>query len=203
MSYGRDRDAHTRGVGAIAAADFRNPKRARIRAHLGRALRARDRALSNYVMGSINLRDPRKVWATDTAPPLGTDRLGGSTTGVANPKIGYKPVQVTGLSAAQGVYAPAPSYPTGFPVKPPSTTTKPVSDGFPVRQTTTSSGGYAAGSGPVDGQQQAPDPVIGIVIPPGGDLVPVQVAGMSSNKKILIAAALAGGAYLLLRKKGG
>jgi len=50
MSYGRDRDAHHRGVGAVAAADHLR-MRARKRKRMSRATRARDAQLAGLTYG--------------------------------------------------------------------------------------------------------------------------------------------------------
>lgn len=70
MSYTRDKDAHTRGVGAIAAADG-SRTRLRKRIAIGRALRARDRVMAAYTLGpnggavglgAINTAGTRPGW---------------------------------------------------------------------------------------------------------------------------------------------
>jgi hypothetical protein len=52
MAYMRDSDRHTRGVGAIAAADH-IASRQRQRVQIGRATRARDQAMSRIARGSL------------------------------------------------------------------------------------------------------------------------------------------------------
>ncbi len=196
MSYGRDRDAHTRGVGAIAAADFRNPKRKAARVRAGRILRARDNALSRITFGTIANVDPNTVWPTDTVrtpvlSPTGNPPL------TTYPKSGYKPPSFVTSS----VIAPT-TYPKSTA---PTTTTGPIIT--PTRLPTTpvtSSGGSWSGGGGSAGTTTGGGGGTSVIYPdvpePTELVTATDPAASSTKKKIVIGVAILGAAYLLFRK---
>lgn len=86
MSYSRDKDAYTRGPGAIAAADYGNARRAHERRMIQRRSGVRDRALAEYTLG------PRGGIGAIPLPSAGGVRTGIRTGGnVESPGGGLVP----------------------------------------------------------------------------------------------------------------
>lgn len=69
MAYERDLDSVTRGVGAIAAADHVSRTRHRRRVAVGRALRQRDRQMSNIARGSLGAISAQQFTRASATPP--------------------------------------------------------------------------------------------------------------------------------------
>jgi hypothetical protein len=66
MSYERDTDNVTRGVGAIAAADHVSPDRHKRRVQAGRDLRRRDHAMSSIAQGALGMTSLPSDGSTST-----------------------------------------------------------------------------------------------------------------------------------------
>lgn len=185
MSYQRDRDAYTRGSGAIAASDYGNARRARERrAKLARFERE-DRMLSQFTMGArggMGAIDQVKLGVTGR-PTLSE---GGNVESPNRPEVGSGRVPM-----------PTPQQPTGGP------------NGFPYRGVIGGQVQYGVAVAPVDPPRVWIDPVRpGVVVDPvtGTPVTssPASTGLSSSTKKwLLIAALAAGGAYLYSRNKRG
>jgi len=107
MSYERDRDRVTRGVGAIAALDHVMPERQRRRVEVGRRLRRRDRAMSAVSRGALGL-----VIAEDQAG-------GGTNTYATKVRIPVLPIRVS-ATLKPVAQPPAPTVsPVPLPPPPP------------------------------------------------------------------------------------
>lgn len=99
MAYERDRDAHTRGIGAIAAADG-SRTRARRRMQVARALRERDRALSQITMGPRGGLGAIRGFTNPGSPTVGSVRTmdASPTTGGRGLTTDYTPPKLPGSS---------------------------------------------------------------------------------------------------------
>jgi hypothetical protein len=216
MSYVRDRDRFTRGVGAIAALDAGDRRRLAQRQLRANMLRARERALARFTyghpaLGAINQGQPVEPTAPGSLPGGGGGRPpGGGGSDGPYPPVYHPPV----------VYQPPPMYPTPprFPTRPglpPTTGTlhvpttggivvdplpPPVYPGTtPVLPTNgTISGGGGGGGG---GIVQPPTPP-GMEPPDAGPPIPDTPHGLDMGK-IALLGAVGVGLYLLLRKKPG
>jgi hypothetical protein len=232
MSYTKDSNAHTRGVGAIAATDGRlKNKRRQMQA---RALRDRDRALSTWTMGpsgghpglgaisrvGMNLANPVLY-----GKPGGIDAPGtGITVNPAlPPRRGSSGSPLLIPASVAPFLVPASSSVGKQPGRGYGTNTQPgpstyVPPGYtivtdPVNGTTTittsppksSSPGDSGGAVTGGGGAGLPSGGGGgVSLTPPTDVPDVpEATGMSTTTKVLIAAGALGALYLLTRKKGG
>lgn len=196
MSYTRDKDAYTHGSGAIAASDYNNPRRARERRMRLQRTAQRDAMLAGLTYGarggisSLGLIDANKLGAGTLRRPVVGDPTYDvdpqSRTGLQKPPSGGGGGGTSGGNLFQGAYrGTAPQF--AFQ---PAATGKGTSTG-------------------TKGTPRQPTPVVdsapGVIIDDGNQLVQVTPVTPAPAKKppwLLIAAVL-GGAYLLLRDKGG
>jgi hypothetical protein len=175
MSYHRDPDRATRGVGAIAAADD-SPSRARLRSRVARATQIHDRA-----MGAV----------TDALSALGpgatvfTGASGTFTTAPTTATIATPPSVITTTMAPPAVSPPAP---------------KPIAIN-PVAINPVTTTGVAVTSGGRAGIVMQPPPPAVPVLPPGYPDIPGSVAPDNTLRNVLLGGAAAVAAYLLLRGK--
>jgi hypothetical protein len=206
MSFHRDRDLKTRGVGAIASIDHATPVRRRRRAIKARRELARDRRLANYTfgaqggIGAINLdeRHPQPDPYGQGSHPAGSG--GPITGGYRTPVTTVKPPVVVRPPSYE---IPHPvMYPPSPPIMPPPLPAPPVP--LPTTTTTGGGGGTASGGGGGGGgggtlPTLPPDP-----IPPFDPGLPGEPPESSSPdyKKIaLIGGGIALAAWLILRNK--
>jgi len=129
MSYTRDKDAHTRGVGAIAAADGSRARRAR-QGKIARALRARDRAMSGMTMGprgglvGMGLISNVGTSRQNLATPVRGQSIGYGIESGAPGTAGGRPSTVIVTPPVRGGYSSSPT--SSLPVAPMSYNTSAV-----------------------------------------------------------------------------
>lgn len=233
MSYTKDNNAYTRGVGAIAATDGRLKNKRRMMQ--ARALRDRDRALSTWTMGpggghpglgaisrvGMNLANPvlygkpgsidapgTGITINPALPPRrgtssGTPFLIGATAAPVAPLLIPGSVSV-GKQPGRG-YGTNTQPGTSVVVPPPGSVivTDPVNGTTTI--TTPGPGGDSGGAVTGGGGGGV---VSGgsspVTLTPPTDVPDVpDAAGMSTTTKLLIAAGAIGALYFLTRKKGG
>ncbi len=149
MSYGRDRDRATRGVGAIAAADHSRARR-HARSMQGRATMARDRAMAAITHGALG-RVPMADVA-QTYVPVVNLRLPALTAPIGK-------IVPSSATTSTPIVSPPPP-----PVSPPPPAPPP-----PPADPVLLSGGGGASPGPMTtGVSMGPSPVI--ALPPMPDL---------------------------------
>lgn len=199
MTFVRDRNAHTRGIGAIAAGD-RDPMQQRRRLVKSRIFQRRDAAVGRLAgLGAMNL-------SASVPTQL--------TSGITSPGPGPQPVGP--LTPAQQIYALSAATRAGSPAM--ISTSVPISTGLPTvivdpsgnvvsspvqtvtgTSTTSPVGTMTSGSGTVS----SPVPVIAAPAAtpiPDAPTVPVATSDDNTTTYLLIGAA-ALGAYLLFFRK--
>ncbi len=220
VSYGRDRDGHTRGVGAIAAAD-RNPSRRVAARRRAAVLGRRDRAmvalgLDNLAVNggltytrpiSIVTGFPRPTTTTTTITPIKgiysgevkvespTTRPPGTTV-ISDP---YRPPSTTPTSPPKEVPVTAPAPPTtppwASPLPPPRHAPSAGGGG------SGSGGGIISGGGTPSGGSSGSSGGVMVTYDDEERLVARPHALILSTKtKVVIAGAAAVGLFLLFRR---
>lgn len=208
MSYARDRDWRTRGVGAIASADG-SPQRRMQRQQMARMSAARDRAMVKIARGGLGLVaiDPSQGPTYDvsggtgyTMPPPVKARPGYTMVppSVVTASTGYTLIPPPTLTLSVGEPLgprphPQPSDPVLLPPsqKPPTTTAGSSSSG-------SSSSGSSGGGGGVGVTMGPPAPLPPIPQLPVDLPDPVMQAPDNTMRNVLIAGSAALAAYLLL-----
>lgn len=223
MSFMRDKDAGTRGIGAVAALDKVSGAGRRAQAARALAMARRDRVLSRVAMGAVSTGYRQSSPATykqtidfeSGRPPPPKNPIPGSgfvkpiTGGVstsspfatkyATTKVAMQEEQVFGVKTTPGSPTPPP------PLPPPVVVVDPVPR--PTQPPPSSGGSSSSGGGGGGGGGGAPYPSR----PRENDLdtvseQPVDVPSSSSSPQIsgttlAIGAAALFGAYLLFKKK--
>lgn len=220
MSFLKDPDAYTRGSGAIASSDYKNPRRAaERRARLARTAQI-DRARAGYTYGSrggIGAVDSAKLGVT-RAPTL---VQGGNVESPNAPQVGsgqtsFQMPPTMGAGTGGSTFVPQTFYQ-------PAPTTRPMVEAGTGQRTwvdpgpapAPSPGGMPVPNGlpPAPTAQSVPvrcaDGNLYIWAPgtpsPCAPVQPASIVGLSSSAKkwLLIAAVIGGGAYLYSRNKRG
>lgn len=233
MSYGRDRNARTRGVGAIAAIDHVSGKRRRMAAMGAVEMAKRDReltllartafrpmAMGKMIEGEIPGRaEPRPRTPPSKGPPINPGPLPPPYQPPSSPP--YVPPAPSGLPGkaggltnpgSGGVYTTPPVWTQNTP---PSTTglppPGPLPDPMPPAgggTTGTNSGGGGGGGSGGGGGGGKPFPENGGIVPPGFELPPQQELppindGMSNTTKYVLLGVAVLGGYFLWKEHKG
>lgn len=220
MSYQRDRDRVTRGVGAIAAMDHAMPARARMRQRSALATHRRDRAMAKVAQGALglvpliatlpqssNANASTTGWfklPTPAAPPTTANAItSGFTLPVAQPPSSVRfptppprpPTQPPVMSNDQG---PRPIDPLPLPPAPaPTSPAVPVISPAPIIRTVIAGGG-GGGSGVVMGSGSGSGNLTAIMDPvPHLPDLPEGAEADHTTRNLLIVGGAALAAYLL------
>ncbi len=184
MSYGRDRDRATRGVGAIAAADH-SRARQHARSLQGRATMARDRAMAAITHGALG-RVPMADVA-QTYVPIVNLRLPALTAPIG------KIVPTSATTSSPIVSPPPPPPPAPAPPPPPPSDPVLIGGGSPGKMTT----GVSMGPAPVVAVPPMPD------LPPIPDL-PVPTSSPAPDntlRNVIMVGGAAVAAWLYFRRR--
>lgn len=212
MSYGRDPDRATRGVGAIAAADG-SPARRRMRSRVAARTQARDRAMAAVARGALGMAalSPASSKSGMTGAPTylpGMLKMLPAVIAQPAPVATLPPLKIGVVTATAGGLVPT-SSPAPAPVSAPAPVTTGTSTGG--SSSTSSSGGGALSSGVAMGPPQvtvlAPLPDM-----PLPDLTDVTATPMTTaasapvpdntlRNALLIGGAVAVAAYFLYFRK--
>ncbi len=188
MSYGRDRDRATRGVGAIAAADH-SRARQHGRSMQGRATMARDRAMAAITRGALG-RVPMADVA-QTYVPVVTLRLPALTAPIGK----IVPTSATTSTPIISPPPPPPPTPSPPPAPAPPQPSDPVligGGGSPGRMTT----GVSMGPAPVLAMPPIPD------LPPLPDLPAAPpTAPDNTLRNVILVGGAAVAAWLYFRRR--
>lgn len=195
MSYERDKDKYTRGVGAIAATDANNPRRFARRQARARALNQRDKYLAQYTYGQGGMG-----LAIDA-----TGKVGAGTYGVVPPAPPTPPPgstrPTTKLYGGSGTVLQQPSR-TGTPAYQPPVLDTPPPHGVVIPTRTSSGGGGGSAIAPI---ATAPTTYPGIEPPASLDIPDddhhTDVTPEVPYKKLAIAGGVLLGAWLLFGRK--
>lgn len=214
MAFVRDRDAHTRGINAVAALDGVSPANRLVQRHKARQMAVRDRQLARVAMGAVNLSNTNKITTARGGTGIHFDY---GTTNVPKPPAPgggggpARPGSQWSSPALTKVTMPRPTTadPTGgggvvvyTPVGTPTVDTPPPP--LPLPAPTTSSGGSSGGVGSGASGGAAGHGVVVDQTPDLPEVVePTTGGGFAlTPTTMLVGAGALIAAYLLMRKKG-
>lgn len=189
MSYMRDGDRRTRGVGAVAAADNVSGARRRRQADIHHVTRQRDRAMADIAQGALG-RVPMG--------PGGVVRISEPTDTTYNPPRAISPPTI--VSRPPMYNPPAVSPPPTIPPPPPPAGTLPPPLPYPgpvVSPPPPSSGGDMTGGSSGSGVTLGPGKMPPISIDPTQPLPDVPDAADHTARNLAIAGGVALAAYLV------
>jgi len=206
MSFVRDRDRATRGVGAIAARDRAQPRqRAWEQARMAQATARRDHAMAQVTRGALGLvpsvvrtvgdHRPRPTAPTSASQPSSTTTSSNAIVHDHRRPVAAQPGQPA---------APAP----GAPIAAPPAAPAPVMTSAPPPAAAAPSTGSGTGGGGGSVTLTLPESSSGPAVPtaPGPTLpdIPDATPPDNTNRNLLIFGGIAiVGAFLLFRNRGG
>lgn len=212
MAFIRDRDAKTRGVGAVAALDQVSAAGRRQQRARAMNMARRDQRLARIAMGAINMHEgPGRISSTQTGtrfdygtnpnlkPPPPTGGANGVTTSPTTGRLTpTRAAQKFTQTFSQDITSTRPTSPTVPPLPPP---VEVVDTPTPRPQAPSSGGGGSWGGGAGGSSSSSPD-IPGVIVDPVPDVVsPGTGSSQLSNRTLAIGAAALVAAYLLTKKK--